>query len=122
MPIQMMEIYKIDVENNDTEWRRHFLTTHTTFYLFRVFEEVWESVTDFVNRMVDVLKEFVDRFTQSVKGLVETIGELFDLDSPMEFPVKKSYPHTYLHYVDNSKFNSRGYPMTIKRPCARSRC
>ena len=79
------------------------------------------TAPDFVNRMVDVLKEFVDRFTQAAKVLVETIGELFDLDSPMEFPVKKSYPHTYPHYVDNSKFNSRGYPMTI-RPCARSRC
>lgn len=117
MPIQMMEIYKIDITNCDTEWRKHFLTTYNTcFYLY-----FYDNLVEFVTRCMDILRKVVDSLSQAVKRLVKTFEELFDLDSSMKFSVKKSYPHIYPHSVDNLKFNSRGYPLSI-RPCARSRC
>ena len=116
----MMTEQQMTLKSDDLQerWKTCVLTT---CYAYRVVERVKEAihnltevVRQIINSLAEVLKPVAETLTTAFRDLVEYVEECNE-DS------NKSYPQGYPHYVDNSKFNSRGYPMTI-RPCARSRC
>jgi len=83
---------------------------------------------DWVNRVIEVLKQFLEDLARVCIPMIESLSEAFkELSDKFVpelkdlLPEKYSYPQSYPHYVHNLKLNTRGFPQPIIQ-CARSRC
>lgn len=80
-----------------------------------------EGVIDFFNRVIEMINAFCDRLKEAFNGFINSLPSVIDSKKEVILTIKRCYPQSYTHSVDNSKVNTMGYPHHIYK-CARSRC
>lgn len=83
-------------------------------YRAKKMKEVWD-------RVVEAMRQFVERVKNAFKGLLEDLAEIKSAIQESGYQKRKSFPHSFPRCVDNLKLNTRGFPQPVIR-CARSRC
>lgn len=111
--------------NNDEVQEKWNNCIRTTCYVFRTYEVLRECAEKLVETMRLILNSIKEALCESFSNLSELFREF--KESIQEYCKKEesnsfqSYPHSFPHYVDNLKLNTRGFPQPVMR-CARSRC
>ena len=97
----------------------------TTCYISRTYEvlrecaeKLMETFRLILNSIKEALSESFSKLSEVLREFNESIQEYCKKEESKSF---QSYPHSFPHYVDNLKLNTRGFPQPVMR-CARSRC
>lgn len=108
-----MEKLLID-EELQTKWK---VCVRVTCSVYRLMD----NIRDFIDRAVEAIQIFADKLREVFSGFMKSISNVLADKKDLIVTIKKCYPHGYPQNVDNCKVNTRGFPSPVYH-CARSRC